>query len=459
MGRVKLRKPIGTKPCPPSRLAPVIDRAPLPVVEVQGSAHTLTYVNPLFCQLLGKTRTELIGRPFAEIVPGGRRCVPLLNQVYQTGQPTKFEQEVEAEAQPAQWLYAMWPALDDNERPVGVIIQLAKTANFLQNAAAMNEALLVSALHQHELTAEAVKLNAQLEHEIIERKLVEAALHEANARLGDQSDRLEGVVVERTARLRDMVGELEAFSYSIAHDMRAPLRGMQGFARILLNDHTDRLDTVARNYLEHISSSAARMDLLIQDVLNYTRVSRSDIVLAPVDLDRLTREVISSHPDWQPPQAEIRIEGVLPAVLGHAGLLTQCISNLVSNAVKFVAPGTRPQVRIWAEERPPSAARLPALAAATTPHGALRPDAPAVRIWFEDQGIGIAAKDRDRVFRMFERINPADQFEGTGIGLAIVRKTLDRMGGRVGFESDPPHGSKFWIELAKAASGAGQQAA
>jgi signal transduction histidine kinase len=161
--------------------------------------------------------------------------------------------------------------------------------------------------------------------------------------------------------------------------------------------------------------------------LNYTRVLRTDTPLAPVDLDQLVRHLVSTYPSWQPPKAEIRIDGVLPPALGHEGFLTQCVSNLVGNAVKFVAPGVTPRVRVWAES--------------LESH---------VRLCVEDNGIGIAQKDHERIFRMFERINHVSQYDGTGIGLAIVQKAIERMGGRVDFVSAPGKGSKFWIELKKA---------
>jgi signal transduction histidine kinase len=112
--------------------------------------------------------------------------------------------------------------------------------------------------------------------------------------------------------------------------------------------------------------------------------------------------------------------------LGHAGFLTQCISNLLSNAVKFVPSGTQPHVRIWAE-----------------------PADGYVRLCFQDNGIGIAEQNHHRIFRMFERINPDNEYRGTGIGLTIVRKAAERMGGRAGFESELGKGSKFWIEIKK----------
>lgn len=321
----------------------------------------------------------------------------------------------------------------------------AEAADFFREASAINEALLISGLHQHELTAAAVKLNALLEREIIDRKLAEAALQVAHDRVRAQADELERLVADRTAKLRETVADLEGFSYSIVHDMRTPLRGMQGFARILLDDHAKNLDPEAQSYLEHIASSAERMDLLIQDVLNYTRVLRSEAVLAPVDLDQLVRDMIATYPNCQPPKSIVEIQGRLPRVLGHEGFLTQCVSNLLSNAVKFVEAGVTPRVRIWAEDRSSPVTQFP-----WSPDAGAAVEEPIVRVWFEDNGIGIAPHNRDRIFRMFERLNLAEQFEGTGIGLTIVRKAIQRMGGRIDFESEPAKGSRFWFELRKA---------
>jgi signal transduction histidine kinase len=342
------------------------------------------------------------------------------------------------------------------------MIPMTQAPSFHLDAAAINEALLISGLHQHELTAEAVKLNTLLEKEINERKLAEAALQKANIQLADQAGELERLVAERTAKLRETVADLEAFSYSVAHDMRAPLGGMQGFARILLDSHAHQLDATAQDYLERIASSAARMDLLIQDVLNYTHVVRSEAFLAPVDLGKLIGDIIAIYPDLQPPRASIVIENTLPWVRGHEGFLTQCVSNLLSNAVKFVAPGVFPHVKIWAEDRPqatdpflasPKVAESEQTSRGTAPDlvsEAREGKTPVARIYFQDNGIGITLNDRARVFGMFERINPAAQFEGTGIGLTIVRKAIKRLGGQVDFESEAGKGSKFWIELKKA---------
>jgi signal transduction histidine kinase len=263
--------------------------------------------------------------------------------------------------------------------------------------------------------------------DLTRRKQMEESLHEAREQLLRHNAELEREVAARTEDLRKAMRELEAFSYSIAHDLRAPLRGMHGFARELLDSHASQLDEQGQNYLQRISRAATRLDVLIQDVLNYSRTLREPVPLTRVDLDRLMHEVVSTYPDWRPPKAEIQIDGALPPVQGHEGFLTQCISNLVGNAVKFVPSGTTPKVRIWAEE-----------------HG----DG-FVRVWFEDNGIGIAPKNQMRIFRMFDRINAVSDYEGTGIGLAIVHKSVERMGGRVGVESEVGEGSRFWIDLRK----------
>lgn len=263
--------------------------------------------------------------------------------------------------------------------------------------------------------------------DITERKRGEQELLKAKDVISRHASELEGLVDERTSELRETVSELEAFSYSVSHDMRAPLRAMQGYAKLIAEDYADKaLDARAADYLERISRASLRLDHLIQDVLSYTKVLRAEAPMARVDLDRLTRDIIETQPSAQRPGAEIRIEGTLPPVLGNEALLTQCISNLLSNALKFVAPGTSPRVRIRAEAV----------------------DA-GFRVWFEDQGIGIARENHSRIFRLFERIHPASQYEGTGIGLTIVRKAVERMGAQVGFESELGKGSQFWISLTK----------
>jgi signal transduction histidine kinase len=248
----------------------------------------------------------------------------------------------------------------------------------------------------------------------------------AEAIMSEQALVLETTVAERTSELLEKVGELEALSFGVAHDMRAPLRIMRGFAELLLTDHAAGLDATGLTYLKKIGTAARRMDALVDDVLTYTRIMREEVQLRPVDLEATLREIIESYPQLQVNQAEVTLVGPLPSVLGNEASLTQCFSNLLSNAVKFVAPGTVARVKVSAEDRDTH-----------------------VRVWIEDNGVGIAEKDRERIFTLFERLAPAT-YGGTGVGLAVVRKAVARLKGRVGVESSPGQGSRFWIELLKA---------
>src|SRR6185436_20285383 len=187
-----------------------------------------------------------------------------------------------------------------------------------------------------------------------------------------------------------------------------------------------QLDAEGVKYLERIDAAAGRMDTLIQDVLTYTRVLQAEVKTEPVDLDALVRQVIGIYPQLQTAAAEIQIEGVLPKVLGGEASLAQCVSNLLTNAVKFVTAGTKPRIKIRAET--------------------IGAD---IRLWVEDNGIGITSKDQARIFKMFERVDRASAYEGTGMGLTIVRKAVERMGGQMGVESELGQGSRFWIQFEK----------
>jgi PAS domain S-box-containing protein len=254
------------------------------------------------------------------------------------------------------------------------------------------------------------------------RKRTERALAIAKEEISQHAMQLEANVAERTARLRETIGELEMFSYSVAHDMRAPLRAMAGFAQILLEDFGNELPPEARGHVAYITAAAVRMDELIQDVLTYTTILPAEMKVSVVNLDTLVRQVIQTYPSLHTEGAQIEIEGLLPKVLGNPAAIAQCISNVLTNAVKFVASGTRPRVKIRAAEL-----------------------LSYIRLWVEDNGIGIDPKDHKRIFGMFERVN--NDYEGTGIGLAIVRKSIERLRGNVGVESALGEGSKFWVEF------------
>jgi PAS domain S-box-containing protein len=237
-------------------------------------------------------------------------------------------------------------------------------------------------------------------------------------------EQLESKVAERTADLKETVAQLETFSYTLSHDLRAPLRAMQGYAEILRSRLDDTLGPQEKDFLNRIVRSTHRMDGLVQDVLKYSRISRTPVALSLVNVEKIVADVVQDDPALQPPRAEVQVERPMQPVVGHEALLTQCVLNLLTNAVKFVPPGVDPKVRVWTEAKPDG-----------------------MRLLFRDNGIGIAPRDQKRIFGVFQRVYHADTYEGTGIGLAIVHKAAERMGAKVGVESAPGQGSTFWLQF------------
>ncbi len=265
---------------------------------------------------------------------------------------------------------------------------------------------------------------ALLFNDITKRKLAEQALARAKEELEAHARSLESLVSERTARLQTTIAELEGVSYSLSHDMRAPLRTIQSFSQIVLDEAGEKLGEEEVDLLRKTISAAARLDRLIQDVLIYSRVAREKIQLRTLDVGQLLRQIIEERPDFQPPRAVIEIQLPLEPVRGHEAYLTQCVTNLLDNSVKFIPPGRKPHVKIWNEVQNNQ-----------------------VKLWFEDNGIGIPKEAQERVFGMFERVHGERVYPGTGIGLTIVRKAVERMGGSMGVQSELGHGSRFWLQL------------
>jgi signal transduction histidine kinase len=255
----------------------------------------------------------------------------------------------------------------------------------------------------------------------IERQRTEAALSALNLAL-------ERRVEERTSQLQESNEQMEAFAYSISHDLRAPLRAIRGFTQALAEDYSACLDDVGRDYLQRMGEGAERLDRLIQDLLNYSRLGRSTLTFDPIDLQIIVERVLGQmDAEIRASQAFVEIKKPLPVILGHEPTLEQVLVNLLSNALKFVPPAVKPSIQIWGTDAGTHA-----------------------RLWIADNGIGIAPAHHHRIFGVFERLHNTDAYPGTGIGLAIVAKGVARMGGSAGVESALGEGSRFWIELPRA---------
>ena len=257
----------------------------------------------------------------------------------------------------------------------------------------------------------------------LEDKMVQ--LERANAELRRLTDELERRVRDRTRRLEEINAALDAFAFTVSHDLRTPLRTARMLAQELVAKHGAQLDAGGRDRVGGILAATVQMDQFIQDLLVFSRLDRLELQLTAVPLDAVLSDLQTRlAATFAARDGQLRLDGPLPRVHGHYATLLQVIENRLANAVKFVVPGTPPQVRVWADARVGRA-----------------------RLWVEDNGIGIAAEDRDRIFEVFERLHGGDDYPGTGIGLAIVRKGVSRMDGAAGVESRPGGGSRFWIEL------------
>ena len=250
-------------------------------------------------------------------------------------------------------------------------------------------------------------------------------LESAREALNKTNEELEQRVNSRTEALRKSYEQMEAFCYSIAHDLRAPLRSMTGFSQLIVDQVGAQLNAEAKDYANRIQHSAERMDELIRDLLSYGRLNTAPLSPSDVDLEKVLQEVLAHHErDIHDKSAKIQKKGDLPVVSGHPAVLHAVLSNLIANALKFVAPGVCPRIEVSAEKL----------------HG-------WVRVSVTDNGIGIAPENHEKIFGVFNRLHSMDRYPGTGIGLAIVAKGVERMGGRIGLESEPEKGSRFWFEL------------
>ena len=253
--------------------------------------------------------------------------------------------------------------------------------------------------------------------DISERKRGEDELLALNAEL-------EGRVKTRTAALEAANREMEAFSYSVSHDLRAPLRSIDAFSQILLREHAAGLDPEARRVLDIVVRNAQHMGQLIDDLLTLSRIGRKNLDRTPVDMEPLVRSVVEELQATQPGRTVEFDIGPLASAFGDAGLLRQVWVNLFDNAVKFTGPVQLAKVEVRCEPGPREC-----------------------RFTVRDNGVGFDPRYSDKLFQPFQRLHQTSEFEGTGIGLAIVARIVRRLGGEVWADGAPGEGATFGFSL------------
>lgn len=245
--------------------------------------------------------------------------------------------------------------------------------------------------------------------------------------LRELTQQLEQRVAERTADLQRKNRELETFAYSISHDLKAPLRGIDGYSRLLLEDHAHTLNEEGREFLHAIRRGASQMAQLIDALLEYSRLERRNLVVSRVDLQPLIQTLFNElRNEIEARNVQVTVNLPFDSVDHDYPSLYQALHNLLENAIKFSNNQSHPKIEIGGEERETS--RI---------------------LWVRDNGIGFDMQYHDRLFEIFQRLNHGEDYPGTGVGLAIVRKAMERVGGRVWAVSAPGEGATFFLEIPK----------
>jgi PAS domain S-box-containing protein len=358
----------------------IVENALIAIFTVNDS-YRFIYCNDELCRILGRSREWILGRDFREILaPPSRELVAERYVRRQQGLPTPSRYEI------------------DVVRSDGESRHLEMNVTMVRDSGGRPRSMgqLVDLTDRARAAAEIRRLNSRLEQR----------------------------VHDRTAELEAAVKELEAFTYSVSHDLRAPLRSMDGFSGILLQDFAGNLSAEALRYLTTIQVTARQMGRLIDDLLGFSRLNRQQVVPHDCSMDALVRDALAGLESEKAGRAVEVSVGALPGCTGDPGLLRQVWINLISNALKFTRGCESAQIEIG--------------------H---RMSGPEGVYFVRDNGVGFDMQYADKLFGVFQRLHRDDEFEGTGIGLAIVKRIVSRHGGRVWAASAPGKGAEFSFTL------------
>ncbi|WP_224247837.1 ATP-binding protein [Hyalangium gracile] len=363
----------------------LFDQAPSFMCFLRGRQHVFELVNRAYYGVVG--HRELVGKPVREALPEleGQGFYELLDRVFMSGEPfigrglrVVLQRQQGGSLDEAYVDFIYQPIRGPDGRVSGIFVQ---------------------------------------GHDMTEQNRAEAEVRRLN-------QLLERRVQERTAELVEANKELESFSYTVSHDLRAPLRHITGFAQLLEKRVGPQLDATARRYVTTISEAARQGGKMVDDLLAFSRMGRAELNKSPVVLRELVAEVQRElAPDAEGRKVEWRVSS-LPEVQADQSLLRLAVKNLISNALKYTRPKPEAIIEVGGREESGEA-----------------------HVWVKDNGVGFDMRYADKLFGVFQRLHTAEQFEGTGIGLANVRRIISRHGGRVWAEGRPEEGATFHFTL------------
>jgi signal transduction histidine kinase len=374
----------------------VAGSSPMPVAVVAGASGAIRYVNPAFCRLVGKTRQELAGSSFFPVVPDGDALLSLFNRVHETKEGLTHAGDDNPASLGFYWSYAVWPVFSQTADCNDIVIQVTETTPMHHQVASMNEALMIGSVRQHELTEAADTLNRQLQAEIIERNRAEELLQRANR-------------------------DLKEFSSVASHDLQEPLRTVSIYTELLAEKLGSGLDSETAQFMEYIIDGSVRMRTLIKDLLAFAEIGAEGLQsVAPFQCgEALAGAIANLHGAIEQSHATI-VADALPRVNANLSQLTRVFENLVGNALKYVKPDGTPHIEIGAERR-----------------------GEEWIISVRDNGIGFEPQYAEQIFGVFERLHRKQQYPGTGIGLAICKRIVERYGGRIWATGEEGKGATF----------------